>query len=231
MTNRSTHATTSIVRSHLSDAKLVILSKAAQRSDGRIERPSRFRGGAADKVIAALLAKSLIEPVSADHLERRERSAIGTGRKQENLTDYRISNAGLAAIVIAGEDGEDGEDGVAWHAREDADLSPASVSGGGGVASSNLPRTGRKQGQLIALLTREEGASIVEIATALGWLPHTTRAALTGLRRRGYELGRETDGARGSIYRIIMLPITTPPITTMPITAPNMAEGIGTKAA
>ncbi len=39
--------------------------------------------------------------------------------------------------------------------------------------------------------------------TATGWLEHTTRAALTGLRRRGYTLSlarRERDGA--SVYRI-----------------------------
>lgn len=72
------------------------------------------------------------------------------------------------------------------------------------------PRAGSKQGQLITMLSRDEGASIVEIATALGWLPHTTRAALTGLRHKGYELGREISGERGSIYRITAMPITAP---------------------
>jgi uncharacterized protein DUF3489 len=39
--------------------------------------------------------------------------------------------------------------------------------------------------------------------TATGWLEHTTRAALTGLRQRGYALSltrRERHGA--SVYRI-----------------------------
>ncbi len=36
---------------------------------------------------------------------------------------------------------------------------------------------------------------------ATGWLPHTTRAALTGLRKRGYAVNREVaDG--GSVYRV-----------------------------
>src|SRR5208337_582312 len=36
-----------------------------------------------------------------------------------------------------------------------------------------------------------------------GWLPHTTRAALTGLRKRGYDVGIDrADKARGSVYRI-----------------------------
>jgi hypothetical protein len=34
------------------------------------------------------------------------------------------------------------------------------------------------------------------------WLPHTRRAALTGLRRRGFALERINDEAKGSVYRI-----------------------------
>ena len=36
-----------------------------------------------------------------------------------------------------------------------------------------------------------------------GWLPHTARAALTGLRKRGYTVVIDrADKARGSFYRI-----------------------------
>jgi hypothetical protein len=37
---------------------------------------------------------------------------------------------------------------------------------------------------------------------ATDWLPHTTRAALTGLRKRGFALERINDEAKGSVYRI-----------------------------
>ncbi len=57
------------------------------------------------------------------------------------------------------------------------------------------------------MLSRDGGVSIGEIATALGWLPHTTRAALTGLRHKGFELARETRSDRGSLYRITAMPI------------------------
>jgi hypothetical protein len=40
----------------------------------------------------------------------------------------------------------------------------------------------------LELLQREQGASIAELQEATGWLPHTTRAALTGIRKRGTEL-------------------------------------------
>jgi len=40
------------------------------------------------------------------------------------------------------------------------------------------------------LLCRSEGASLKDLTDATGWLPHTMRAALTGLRRRGHAIER-----------------------------------------
>jgi DNA-binding transcriptional regulator PaaX len=64
------------------------------------------------------------------------------------------------------------------------------------------PRNGSKLAQVIDLLRCADGASIVDLTQATGWLPHTTRAALTGLRKRGYAVIRERIGAGDSIYRI-----------------------------
>ena len=45
--------------------------------------------------------------------------------------------------------------------------------------------------------------TLAKLVAATGWLPHTTRAALTGLRKRGYAVGIDRDDkARGSVYRI-----------------------------
>jgi Protein of unknown function (DUF3489) len=65
------------------------------------------------------------------------------------------------------------------------------------------PRGGTKIAQVIALLQRGDGATLDELVTVTGWLPHTTRAALTGLRKRGYAVGIDrADKTRGSVYRI-----------------------------
>ena len=57
--------------------------------------------------------------------------------------------------------------------------------------------------RVIALLDCPGGATLAELVAATGWLPHTTRAALTGLRKRGYAVGIDrADKARGSVYRI-----------------------------
>ena len=48
-----------------------------------------------------------------------------------------------------------------------------------------------------------EAATIDAIVTATGWLPHTTRAALTGLRRRGYIIEKERRKDDKTAYRIV----------------------------
>lgn len=63
------------------------------------------------------------------------------------------------------------------------------------------PKTHTKLDQIIALLSRKDGATLKNMVTATGWLPHTTRAALTGLRKKGHEIASEkVDGVH--TYRI-----------------------------
>lgn len=52
-----------------------------------------------------------------------------------------------------------------------------------------------KIGTVLGLLRRDEGATLDELVSATGWLPHTTRAALTGLKKKGHVITRnKTDG-------------------------------------
>src|SRR5208282_6685546 len=53
-------------------------------------------------------------------------------------------------------------------------------------ARPSAPRGGTKLAEVVELLQRDRGATIDELIDATGWLPHTTRAALTGLRKRGF---------------------------------------------
>jgi len=63
-------------------------------------------------------------------------------------------------------------------------------------------RSQSKQSILVERLGQPEGAGIDELTQALGWLPHTVRAALTGLRRKGHSITRAKTEERGSVYRI-----------------------------
>ena len=59
-----------------------------------------------------------------------------------------------------------------------------------------------KQAQLVALLQRKSGASLVQISTRFGWQAHTTRAALSGLRKRGLVIERTARPGKTSCYFI-----------------------------
>jgi predicted ArsR family transcriptional regulator len=82
---------------------------------------------------------------------------------------------------------------------------------GADMMTSRAPSAGRpastKRAKLIGMLERAEGASVAEIGQQLGWLPHTVRAAITGLRHRGREVTRGKDENGKSIYRL--LPVET----------------------
>lgn len=73
--------------------------------------------------------------------------------------------------------------------------SPAALTA---VAPSKAPS---KTTLVLDLLARPEGATIDQLVVATGWLPHTTRAALTGLKKKGHVIGshKPADGPR--VYR------------------------------
>ncbi len=56
------------------------------------------------------------------------------------------------------------------------------------TAPLSASRPATKQALVIELLSRPAGATLDDLVSATGWLPHTTRAALTGLRKKGYTL-------------------------------------------
>ncbi len=81
-------------------------------------------------------------------------------------------------------------------------------------ATPRKPREGTKQETVLAMLRREEGATIAQICEATGWQQHTVRGFFAGLKKRqGIEVqvlervrqvGPNKDGAKGSysIYRV-----------------------------
>jgi hypothetical protein len=61
-----------------------------------------------------------------------------------------------------------------------------------------------KQALVLDLLGRGEGASIDELTSATGWLPHTTRAALSRLRTAGKPLVKSARQDGRTAYRIVL---------------------------
>lgn len=57
-------------------------------------------------------------------------------------------------------------------------------------ASAAPLRAESKTARVLVLLQRPDGATLDELIAAIGWLPYTTRAALTGLRKKGHAVQR-----------------------------------------
>ena len=106
----------------------------------------------------------------------------------------KLTAAGLKAIAVNKETA----------APEAIVESTSSVDAAAGFQHPDdaAPREGSKLAAVVAMLRRSQGATIGDLTAATGWLPHTTRAAITGLRNRGYSVIRERIEDGGSAYRI-----------------------------
>ena len=87
----------------LSDTQAIMLSAAAQRADGNLlPLPGSLRGGAAVKVVGALLARGLAREEVTDRTTRAD-SALNTVWRNEDdgrAVLLRITPEGLAAIGV-----------------------------------------------------------------------------------------------------------------------------------
>ena len=88
-------------------------------------------------------------------------------------------------------------------------ISLAEVAASSGTSTTPTSRTS-KSGAVTKLLSRAKGATLAEIGGATGWQPHSCRAFLTGLRKKGKELIKEQRSNGSTAYRIAA---TVPEIT------------------
>lgn len=74
----------------------------------------------------------------------------------------------------------------------------------GRASAADMANTGAlptKNMQIIALLSCVDGASLEELSCLAKWLPHSTRAFMTGLKKKGHVIESEkVEGVRR--YRI-----------------------------
>ena len=63
------------------------------------------------------------------------------------------------------------------------------------AAITSNKATPTKHQQVIDLLTGDDGASLEDMSAVTNWLPHSTRAFLTGLKKKGYIITSEKANA------------------------------------
>lgn len=66
-----------------------------------------------------------------------------------------------------------------------------------------LAKSPSKSALVLKLLGRAKGATIAEIEEPTGWQPHSTRAYLSGLRKKGRAVVREQRKTGETAYRIV----------------------------
>ena len=194
----------------LTDTQLMMLSAAAQRNDHCLVAAPNVKAAAAQKIAAKLIASGLVKEIKA------KPGAPVWRRDDEAGQSYalKLTTAGAKAIAIdesaeaahVGDEGDSREDVEQAGSSSQQPSAPDPSSTGANEtapARPSAPRGGTKLAEVVELLQRDRGATIDELIDATGWLPHTTRAALTGLRKRGFALAIDrSEKKRGSIYRI-----------------------------
>ncbi|MFJ1293670.1 MULTISPECIES: hypothetical protein [Paracoccus] len=133
----------------LSDTQLVILSAAAQREDRNVlPLPGSLRGGAAAKVVGALLSRGLIAETATDSQTKADAALNRIWRNNEDgcAILLHITDAGLAAIGIEPEDGDTAPTG-ADEARS-AEVPQDTPAKPDPAPKARTPRTGTKQAKL-----------------------------------------------------------------------------------
>ncbi len=189
----------------LSETQLVILSAAAQREDRNVlPLPGSLRGGAATKVVGALLKRGLIAETITDSQTKADAALNRIWRNDDEgrAILLHITDAGLAAIGIEPEGGESSPTGADEAPNaEDPQDAPAEADP---APKARTPRTGTKQAKLIEMLRAEGGATIDEIVAALDWQAHTARGAMSGALKKklGLTITSEKIEGRGRAYRI-----------------------------
>ncbi len=167
---------------NLTTTQKLVLTSACEQADGIATRSDTLNRSAAAKVAAKLLDLGLVQ-------ERRAKPGWPVWRTDADGKAFslRILKPGRAIMQAA------------------ADRATAAVTSGD--AGQSMPpkqaKSGSKKLLIVGLLQRDTGATMDELIAATGWLPHTTRAALSGLRKGGLavELAKGQGGA-ASAYRI-----------------------------
>ena len=154
----------------LNDMQLVLLTAACQREDGSLLPAPESLGNQTARIrkaIESLIKKGLLA-------EKEGLDAAQVWRTDGDVSIGVIVTDVGRAIINPPTAPDEGNEGGSEQSTSEAP--PAST------------RPATKRALVIDLLKREGGTTLAGIVEATGWLPHTSRAALTGLRKKGHDI-------------------------------------------
>ena len=154
----------------LTDTQLIVLSKAARRKDGAARVPDQMNKAAAAKVGASLVVRRLMREI-------RAKPGMPVWRMDDDgrRISLIITRAGRDAIGVEDDAGE------TQPPVETRSAKPSSAT----VTTENrapagLPRSGSKQALIVAMLTKDKGATAMKTAKpiAIVWPSAATISSL-----------------------------------------------------
>ncbi len=186
-----------MTKARFTDAQGIILAEAAQRNDGSL-LPLTNIDLSADKhtdAVGSLEKRGFAEMFDVTNEAKRWRICndvmaglriTAKGLAANGIEDAPTPNPATDIVLDAHPDGE----GEAPNADTQLEVLPV------------YPYKPSKQMIVVELLSSAGGATIDELIAATDWLPHTTRAMLTGLKKKGHTL-HSTKAAGVRRYSIV----------------------------
>lgn len=178
--------------SKLTRMQMDVLAAASAHPGGVIILPPRLKGAAARAFTAALIERNYASEI------------VETGSPPEEESDPNDRWSSPLVITMIGrraircDAAEIAAGGAALPVASRATVTADNP----GRTDAEPPSRPTKQALVLDLLARPDGASLAELITATGWLPHTMRAALVRLRQKGRRIERSQGQDQASRYRL-----------------------------
>lgn len=160
----------------LTELQTLILTNAAGREDLSVFPLSdAAETKRQTRSLQSLLTRDLIERMTVTDDTRTWK------RDGDTAIGLVLTHAGRAAV-------DTGSGCALAEPLQEACTADAAASQDPDTSPPPATRSGTKQALVLELLGRAEGATLEQLASATGWLPHTVRASLTGLRKKQHAI-------------------------------------------
>jgi hypothetical protein len=174
----------------LTATHLGILTAANERVDGLAVRPAALKPSSAMKMAAKLVEQGLCREV-------RAKAEMPIWREDEHGKPFSLKILKAARVVV--EAARQAEE----PASADTQCAESPLTCDREAEAPGSKGNGSKRNLVVAMMQRHRGATIDDLMSATGWLPHTTRAALSGLRKKGFAIIRSRESNdQNSVYKI-----------------------------